>query len=54
MFICQLSNEERLRVYKAVKAYLLECGVYSLEEMRLALNSRVVDLPDVVRLAVML
>lgn len=45
MFICQLSIVDRLRVYKAIKAYLIGCGVYSVSAVLAAMELRVADLP---------
>lgn len=48
MYVCQLSNYERLRIYKAVKAKLLELGLFSYEGIMDAMNSKISDLEDLI------
>lgn len=46
MYICQLDKKEKLWWYKAIKAKLIADGVYSYENIRLAMNSKVKDLEE--------
>ena len=45
-FICQLADEEKLIVYKAIKAKLIETNALTVENLRLALDGRVCDVID--------
>ena len=42
-FICQLSAKEKLTVFKAIKAKLIEADALTVENLRLAMDSRVCD-----------
>ena len=46
MYICQLSKEEKLRYYKAIKAYLIREESYSLENLQLAMDEKIKDIQD--------
>lgn len=45
MYVCQLSKAKQLTLYKAIKAQLIELGVFSYENISNAMNSKVSDLP---------
>ena len=45
-FICQLADEEKLIVYKAIKAKLIASDALTVENLRLALDGRVSDLDE--------
>lgn len=42
-FICELADKEKLAVFKAIKAKLIATDSLTVENLRLALDSRVCD-----------
>ena len=48
MFVCQLGKREQLRWYKAIKAKLVAEGAYSYENLRHAMENKIVDLEGLV------
>ena len=47
-YICQLAKEEKLVWYKAIKRVLVAEGVFSYENIRSAMEQKIVDLEGLV------
>ena len=48
MFICQLPKGEQLWWYKSIKAKLISEEVYSYENLRNAMESKIADIADLI------
>ena len=48
MFINQLSKEEKLRYYKAIKAYLIKEDCYSIDTLKSVMDEKIKDIEDMI------
>ena len=45
LFVCQLPKRKQLAVYKAIKQYMADFGVFSFEYIKESMSEKVRDLP---------
>lgn len=47
-YVCELPKKEKLKYYKRIKKSLIEKGFFSLENLENAMNSKIIDLSDLI------
>lgn len=48
LYICELPKNEKLKYYKQIKKSLIEKGFFNLENLENAMNSKIIDLSDLI------